>query len=111
MSLSAHFDKRPRPSGRHRVAAVHFEHGNRSDVAPIECDCGWSGTVGGFDRHKGGFGVARAATEVVRPTHCPQGHDMATAHVTAAGRRQCRICRREATNRYAARKRQERMAA
>ena len=94
-------DPPPRPA-RHVVAAgPHFVHGERAEVAPMDCACGWSGLVGGWDAHrKGQPSVSRAPTELEafervpaerggpawrerlsansangRKTHCPARHE------------------------------------
>lgn len=77
----------------HRIRAVRFEPGTND--GPLDCSCGWSGRVVGFDDHKAGRD----------PTRCPKGHDDWEA--TVRGKR-CRTCHREASRMCKMRKRAQR---
>lgn len=48
----------------HVVRAVYFAHGKPADAAPVECKCGWSGSVGTWDHHRKQASVSRAPTEL-----------------------------------------------
>ena len=65
-SVWARSDQPPK-RGEHRVASVWFLHSLPADRAPLDCTCGWSGTVGGWEAHRGPGakpGVSRASTEL-----------------------------------------------
>ncbi len=45
----------------HRIADVHWPPGVKPeeyDACPLECTCGWSGTVGEWPEHRGKKAVA-----------------------------------------------------
>jgi len=121
----------------HRVATgPHFVHGEPAETASMDCACGWSGVVSGWDAHrKGQPSVSRAATELEAferlpaergspawrerlsagsangaKTHCPKGHSLDDAYISR-DRRRCRTCRLIADRAYTARLRQARMVA
>ena len=36
----------------HGVNEVHFAHGKNSQLAPMSCNCGWTGTVAEYEEHR-----------------------------------------------------------
>lgn len=60
----------PRPTPKHLVADITFTKHQPADNAPMSCECGWTGTVAGWQAH-GGKSVSRAWSEEGRGEHKP----------------------------------------